>query len=348
MKHTKKCDEMLMLYYFDELDIRDAATFKKHLAQCAHCQAEYKRLQEVGDILAQAPEEVPTPTLMHRANAKIMERITVAEQHSLFFRIKQRFNHLIEKATTILAQPKYQLVGIGMAFVIGILVGKLWVSSDLRHDPQMLFNIVNSGATLTENERDYLKKTLANYMLQSGDIQVEDVLENVSTQTDESGMVEVGFKIERDFALKGGLDDPTIQNMLKYSALHDKNPERRKHAVRLLSNARPVKGIEETLSAVLLHDPEAEIRLQALQTLASYSALSENSIEALKSVVLRDSSAILRRQAIEQLRTVKGDNVATVIALVSVRDKDSTVRAKAKDVLQDLNLDQDNKPRAEQ
>lgn len=334
MKHDKHFNELLLLYFYNELSESERAGFQAHLDECYICQAEIERLQAFEKQIDRAPIPAPTPQLLAEMNRRVMLEITGSKRQPMWTTIKEYFEELFESVTLTMARPRYQLIAAGLTFVIGMFVGKLWLSTGLRHNPEVLANLVNYNYQLTPTEKEDVQKAFAGYLLKSGGIEAADLLQ-ADQGTNSGGLVEVNVKVEKNLAIKGGLDDPTIQNMLMYSARQEPDPERRLRAVRLLGQVTPRPEVDETLAAVMLRDTAEAIRLLAAQLLDD-RAMTEQRIEVYKSVVLNDSSAAIRRLALEKLVGRGNPDVVPVIALVAARDEADEIRQMARDALDAL------------
>jgi len=332
-KH-KQFDEMLMLYFYGELSSVETRIFQNHLDKCPYCQHELNKLKEMKDSLSKVPVVVPTKELIKRVNLKVLNEIRFGSKSTILSKIKDKIEEMLDSLTEIFPHPKYQLIAIGLTFVVGIFIGKMWLSSGLLNDPEMLANFIRNKRGMTKIEENGLKNALADYMLRSGDVEISDLIQKKGVEN-KGGIVSVNVKVEKDLELKGGLDDPTIQNMLMYSALHDKDPDRRLRAVKLLSKSRQNREIESTIVAVLLQDENVDVRLYAIRSLCK-KELSEQIVDVLKSVALHDKSAVIRKLAIENLYKVNSEEVIPVIALVSANDKDENVRSLARETLEKL------------
>ncbi|PIS28846.1 MAG: hypothetical protein COT43_05475 [Candidatus Marinimicrobia bacterium CG08_land_8_20_14_0_20_45_22] len=335
MRHNKKYDEAAILYFYNELTGAELVDFQQHLKSCPICQMKIEKLETLGAARIESVGIKPTEILLSRLNRQIMEKITAEPNIGIVRRLRNGWSDLTDSVRAVFMRPQYQFVTIGMTFVVGMLVGKIWLSSGLKNDPAMLANFVNSQKTMTEAEKANFQKAMANYMLSNGNVEIADLTQE-KNDLDGDGVVEVALKIERDFALKGGLDDPTIQNMLRYSAIHDQLPERRMRAVKLLSQAVPSEDIDNTLIAVLLRDKSGDVRCRAMEALAKKTD-SEQVVEVFKSAALRDSSSTIRKMAINQLVTIGKDEIIPVLALVCSQEKDESVRVVAKEGLDSLN-----------
>lgn len=334
MKHDKQFDEMLMLYFYKELSSAERQIFKNHIEECSHCQYELNKLKEMKFAISKATEAVPTEELIKRANLRVLDEIGFGSKSAVLLNVKVKIEEMLDSLTFIFSRPKYQLIAVALTFVVGVFIGKMWLSSGLLNDPEMLANFISHKPRMSETEENILKKALADYVLHSGDVEISDLIQKQGVENMD-GIVSVNVRIKKDFELVGGLDDPTIQNMLRYSALHDGNPDRRLRAVKLLSKSVQNREIESTIIAVLLQDEIVDVRLRAIQSLCKQEC-SEQILDAIESVVLRDSSVRVRKLAIEYLSNVNKEEIIPVIALVSANDKDETVRSLAREILEDL------------
>jgi hypothetical protein len=291
-------------------------------------------LNQLKTTLNAIPIPQPSPALMERINASVLEKIRQKSRAPLNNRLRNTLDDLQDAITGIFVQPRYQLISLGITLIIGMFIGKLWLSSGLRHDPSMLANFVNYQAALSDSEKENLQKALANYLLQSGGIEMAELVQD-DVDTDGDGIVEVNIKVEKDFALKGGLDDPTIVNMLQYSALNEKDKARRLHALKLLAKTSPNHENESTFIAVLLNDKEPEVRMLALENLQMYD-INERILDTYKTLALRDSSSLIRTTVLENLYTSADATVIPILALVASNDEDSQIRAAAQTYLDNI------------
>lgn len=325
---------MLMLYFYDELSSIERGIFQNHLNKCPYCQHELNKLKEMKVAILKDPVVVPTKELIKKANLRVLNQIGSVSKDTILSKIKDKIEKMLDSLTEIFPHPKYQLIAIGLTFVIGIFIGKMWLSSGLLNDPDMLASFISHRPRMTKIEENSLRNALADYMLRSGDVEISDLFQEKDVEN-EDGIVSVNVKVEKDIELKGGLDNPTIQNMLMYSALHDKDSDRRLRAVKLLSKSVQNREIESTIIAVLLQDENFDVRLHAIRSLYKKEC-SEQIVDALKSVALHDKSARVRKLAIDYLSKVNNEEIIPVIALVSANDKDETVRSLAREILEEL------------
>lgn len=334
MRHDKKFDELCLLYFYQELSEPEAVLFRKHLQKCPICQAEMRRLEALQAKMAHLPEEKPNPALLANLNQRVLAAIDKPTPETVIQKIGRWFDTLGEWVFTTLAKPRYQLATIAATFILGIVVGKIWLSSGLRHNPDMLANLINYNYQMTDAEKENLQKVMAGYLLRSNGVEINDLFQAESTPS-AGGLVEVNVKLSKDLALTGGLDDPTIQSLLMYTARQEKDTVRRQRAVRLLTQAAPNPAIKKTLTAVMLHDELEKIRLEAARSLQD-EVLDADLLEAYKAVALHDSSVEMRRLAINRLISYDSEDIIPVLALISARDTNENLRNRAQEALDRL------------
>ena len=334
MKHESKYEEMLMLYHFDELSEMGGKIFQKHLKTCTKCQQELAELQQMNSTLGLEPEEIPAMKLVEKANLKIMTKLKTETKEVGFENLKSFFNEMADSFTQLFAQPKFQLSGMAAMLMIGVLIGKVWLSSGLKNNPDMLIHLLSNNTEISTEQYNEFQKTLASTMLKSGNIEVEDFLngENIS----EDGIMSVSYKLKNNFEVTGGMDDPDVQNMFLYAARQNDNPTMRLRAINMLSKIGMNEKIEDTFSAVILNESEDNIRLKAAEVLSIHT-LTTKSLESFKSVALRDTNSNMRLKAIEVLKNNNAENVETVLAVMIARDRNDEVKAAAKKALESIN-----------
>jgi len=316
--------EMLLLYHYGELTNAERRRLESHLTTCDECRAELEQLTTMQRQFSLASQKAAQPELIERLNRRVMRQIQSRPRPAWFGRVRQLAEDILDELGHSLIRPRYQLISAGVIFLVGVLVGKIWLSTGLIHDPDMLLNFIGQQAALSRTDQAMFQRAVANYMLQSGNVEIAELVQSGGAEN-AGGLVQVNLKVEKSFALSGGLDDPMILNTLRYSALHDQDSPRRTRAVRLLTEAVPTPENENTLAAVARHDPLSLNRQEALEFLAK-RPISESLLQTFMSIALRDSSRSLRESAIEYLGESGSAEVVPVLALVSAHDPDAELR----------------------
>jgi hypothetical protein len=291
-------------------------------------------MKQMDNVLNLEPAEMPAMELVEKANLRIMSKLNKEQKESGFENLKSFLNELAESFAQLFAQPKFQLSGMAAMLLVGVLIGKVWLSSGLKSNPDMLIHLLSNNTELSTEQYTQFQKTLASTMLKSGNIEVEDVLN--TDNTSEDGIMSVSYKLKNNVEVQGGMDDPDIHDMFLYAARQDDNPTMRLKAINMLSQIGMNDKIEDTFSAVILHESEDNIRLKAAEVLGNYS-LKDKSLESFKSVALSDTCSEMRLKAIEVLQKQNAENIETVFALMAARDRDSKVKVAAQEALDSMN-----------
>lgn len=326
--------------FYGEITAPEKALYELHLQKCPICRAQKQKLEALRQKLAPLSAPKPTPALLNRLNDAILDQIDHLEAIKKRVPFKERLYQLANSVFGALAKPRYQLAALMATFLIGIVVGKLWLSSGLRRHPDMLANIINYNYQLTSDERENLQKVMAGYLLRSNGIEINDLLQTGS-EGESGGIVAVNLKLSKDMALTGGLDDPTIQSLLMYAARQDADSARRQRAVRLLIQAELNPGIVQTLTAVMLHESWAETRLLAAKALQSQPIEGEI-LEAYKAVALRDAEAGMRELALRRLIEHGTADVIPILALMTSRETDQQIQQLTQKALDQLYVKYNN------
>ncbi|HOV23436.1 MAG TPA: hypothetical protein PL107_04110 [Candidatus Marinimicrobia bacterium] len=327
MKHDKHFKELSILYFYNELSESERTDFKHHLDECQVCQAEIERLQIIAKKIDYATEPVPSARRLEALNKQVISKISSESRRPKLVNVKKYFEGMFETITIGLSRPRYQLIAASLILVIGIFIGRVGFRADLPKQPEILANFVNYNYKFTDPEKENIQKAFTNYLLKSGGIETADLLQS-GYKTDQNGLVEIYVRVKEDFAIKGGIDDPTIQNMLMYAARHNQDAEKRLLALRLLNQIEPNPIVDATFVAAMLHDNNESVRLFAAQLLEKRQ-MTKQIQEAFQLVALRDSSASLRKIALENLVNKAEQEVVPVLALVAARDESEEIRQMA-------------------
>lgn len=320
----------LLLYCYGELDGAKRARVEEHLQRCAFCR-DFIRQQEALKKLLEK-DELPeiSSLVVERLNRQVIEKLS-GEERTVPGTGRWFFTKLIGILYYPMSKPAYAFSSLLVMFVAGLIVGKIWMGSTILNDPGLLASLIESRSEMSSEERDYMKKLVAGYFLGSKELEVKDV-KKVRADGSGNGWVQVDFEIKKEMNLTGGLDDPVILNVLRYSALYDRDPHKRARAVRMLYLSRRFMENREVFLAVLLNDKDLEPRIQALEAVSRFVDNDEVR-EALKKVLLNDPVEKIRIQALEVLSKKEDRSLIPVFALVAYRDSSETLRIRAKEIL---------------
>jgi len=323
----------LLLYYYGELNGVRRLRVEEHVKECAYCREFLKQQNAFGKLLDK--DEVPqvSPLILERLNEQVIDRLTEEERD-----VPELKKGFLTKVIGILyypmSKPVYAFSSLLVMFVVGLIIGKIWMGSAILNDPGLLASLIESRSEMSREERDYLKKLVAGYFLGSKELEVKGVKE-VKAGDSGNGWIQVDFKINKEMNLTGGLDDPVILNVLRYSALYDRDPEKRVRAVRMLYLSKRFAENKEVFLAVLLNDKDPGPRVQALEAVTEFVG-DEEVKEALKKVLLNDPDEKIRMQALDVLGKTGDRSLIPIFALVAYRDSSETLQMRAKEILAKL------------
>ncbi len=124
---------------------------------------------------------------------------------------------------------------------------------------------------------------------------------------------------------------------LERKALSDPNPEERIEALDELTEEKNRKGAARVLMQVLQSDKDAEVRRAALEGLEEIEALS---LEVLSQTALNDPEASLRVRAIELMgdRDEKGKQTIDLLKRIAQIDQNREVREAAIELLEEMGM----------
>ena len=124
---------------------------------------------------------------------------------------------------------------------------------------------------------------------------------------------------------------------LERKALSDPNPEERIEALDELTEEKNRKGAARVLIQVLQSDKDAEVRRAALEGLEEIEAIS---LEVLSQTALNDPEASLRVRAIELMgdRDEKGKQTIDLLKRIAKIDQSKEVREAAIELLEEMGM----------
>ena len=157
-------------------------------------------------------------------------------------------------------------------------------------------------------------------------------------QTPNSEIVQVKYTKLVPETMEGSLDEPRIRELLMMGLRPSTtNDEVRTNSVALLASecksghrcmgGADADAIRRRLMESLLYDPDAGVRLSALQGLESYVSKDQQVRDTILVALMHDASSQVRREAIGQLGPVKSDSsVRQVLRTVSTEDENPYIR----------------------
>ena len=157
-----------------------------------------------------------------------------------------------------------------------------------------------------------------------------------SVQPDPSGRVQIVLDETRRRVISGGMDDRNIQRFLLAGA-HEDNPAVRVESVDLLkSRSAGSTEVRDALLNALSHDPNAGVRLKALEGLKPLAS-DPQVRETLAQVLLADDNPAVRMQAVDLLVTHRDDAMVGILQNLVQREDNGYVRLKCEKALKEMN-----------
>lgn len=162
----------------------------------------------------------------------------------------------------------------------------------------------------------------------------------------QTGLVQVAYETVRPATLAGTVDDADIQQLLGQALHSDSSPLSRMRAARALaeSRIRPGADIVSALEGILVSDPNAATRLQALkalQQLHEHVPVSGSLRSVLLDLVVNEPNTAIRMRALDAVTRSELVTMDVAHALeVASRDQNPHIRRQAAMALVDMETTQ--------
>jgi hypothetical protein len=309
--------DLLILKVYDELNDRQAAELKTHLAECLSCRAELSELENLAAFLRRESPEPPEVALWQARQrlTRSLRTKEIASDRRWAARLRDWISGL-----PMMLRPAYAC-GAVAALAAGVALGYL------------LFHPGEPDA----GPFDPLARP---------DIRIS----NVTLEQPDPGTrtVLVSFEAMRLVRMEGDVDDPRIQRVLTHALLSAQNPGVRLRAVDAIGS-RGTDGSDPEILAALIGamrtDPNPAVRHNALLALRRYPTTPELN-RAFADVLVNDRNARLRIEAIEALHSTAGEGIGLEPVLIqhlerSLREDDNDfVRRRTQSLLETAGYNQ--------
>ncbi len=147
-------------------------------------------------------------------------------------------------------------------------------------------------------------------------------------KTNGNGHVYFAMETSKKYDIRGGINDPVIQQLLYYLLLNDENPGKRLKALKLLKEAAPQLDATAVLVSSLLTDENPGVRLRSIELLDGYNA-SEMIIDACIKTLLEDENEAVRQKALDIIARHPAERSLPVLRIVSAMDNNKYIRIRA-------------------
>jgi hypothetical protein len=296
-------------YCYGEISSEAEEALESHLAGCENCRTELARHRRFLELLEEREPAVDAGLLVECRNdlsRSLRQEIAAEQQHGAGWRGWRRFSQQVRDFAHINI-PFRVPVGAMALVALGFVAA--------RYTPERF-----GGA----------RAALAAPMFSS----VRSV-EPVA-----AGQVQIAVDETRRHVVSGSLQDPRIQQLLVSGVTDGSNPSARLQAIQVLhqvyaeSNADSSQ-VEQALLGALEHDPDAGVRLKALEGLKQYS---EDVVvrTSLANVLQRDQDPAVRAQAIDLLAVHSDGSLVGVLQNVVQREDNEYVRTQIAQMLAQL------------
>ncbi len=297
----------LSLYLYGELDFAREEELDQHLSGCAFCQQALTREKTWHTALKSENSDVPLD-LLAQCRQGLRESITREPKNQPLARSWFRWVNPLHFSPT---RWSSQIAMASFLVFLGFGVAR-WMD---RHD-------LSKGLVSGITEAGLFNPATA---------RVRDI-EPVA-----QGRIRVVF--DQQGEMTGSVNDAIVRQML-LAATRDQDPGLRVSSMQMLTNETG-DDVREALLNSVLHDPNAAVRMQALEGLRRYP-VDTGTLSALRFVLQHDENAGVRSEAIDVLAPLDRRLqmtpalVGTLQDLMNSAQDDDYIRARCFTVLQEV------------
>jgi hypothetical protein len=315
--------EDIVLSVYGELPDDRAHRLEQHLAACERCRQEMDAVAALQKAMSAMPMAEPSPSLIARTRLRLDEALDAIPQGGFFRRVSQRFRRSVG---TLQGAPV-----MAMALLVAGVAAGGWggYRAGLRtvHSSQAQNNTSNPSSVPVVADLDAAQIAgVSSISLEPGSENVEVRFERVIPET--------AF---------GTLDDPQIRQLLLLGTRERTNPVVHDDSVNLLAQecqaGHQCTGgpIRNALMVALRYDRNAGVRRKALEGLESYIPMDTKVRDAVLEALLHDPDAEVRTEAIGLLEPVDADAaVRNVMEMVASRDDNAHIRTVSRQFLEQV------------
>jgi hypothetical protein len=294
-------------YCYGEISSEAEEALESHLADCENCRNELARHRKFLELLEDREPVAEAGLLLACRNdfsRALRQEIAVEQRHGAGWRGWRRFTRQVRDFSRINI-PFRVPVGAMALVALGFVAA--------RYTPEKFGGV---------------RAALAAPMFSSVR----------SVEPDAAGQVQIAVDETRRHVVSGSLQDPRIQELLVSGVTDGSNPNVRLQSIQVLhqmesgADAEPVK---EALLGALEHDPDAGVRLKALEGLKQYS---DDVVvrSSLASVLQKDQAPAVRARAIDLLAAHSDGSLVGVLQNVVQREDNEYVRGQIAQMLAQL------------
>lgn len=309
--------DCIVLLNYGELPDELAGVLEQHLAGCEDCREELDSFQRFEERLATLPVLEPSPNLLAQSRMRLDDALDMIPPHGFLTQLRTNFYRWVGN---VQSAPALATLLLGVGFLSGNFVHRYQVASAPKPQGQ---------GPVTLNHP------------------AEGVIANVTgiVQTPNSELVQVKYNRIVPESMEGSLDSPEIRSLLMVATNAAATPVVRMDSVSLLTDeckaghaCQPTpdgNGIRHALMVSLRYDPDAGVRMKALEGLQRYVGQDQHVRDAVLEAVMHDSDAQVRQTAIGVLEPVQSDSsVRQVLRTVATQDANPFIRTASFNALQ--------------
>ncbi len=313
-----KCElvkENIILANYGELPDEFAGTLEQHLESCEECRREWDEMRVLEEQLALLPVVEPSPNLLAQSRMRLDDALDLIPPGGFFTRLRSNFFTWVGH---VQSAPALATLLVGVGFIGGNVTYRYQVKHEPKQTTVRLSNPTEGAVAnvtgIVQTPNSEMVQVKYNRM----------VPESMEGSLDSPAIREL---------LLTGSHSATDSNVRASSVSLLADECRAGHAC--LGGADP-KGIRNQLLVSMLYDEDADVRLTALQGLQRYVGQDPRVRDAIAEALSRDPSADVRKQAIATLAPVKTDStVRQVLRTVSTQDVNPYIRTASYNALQD-------------
>lgn len=316
-----KCEmaqQNIILAHYGELPDELAGALEQHLAICEDCRNELIAMQAVEERLALLPVMEPDPNMLAQARMRLDDALDLIPPGGFFQRLRTNFFTWVGH---VQSAPALATLLVGVGFISGTLVNKYEAHQTELAKPKS-FTISHPTEGTVANVTGIVQ------LPNSEMVQVN--YNRVIPETFEGSLDEPKV---RELLLKG-ISTPTADDVRVDAVSLLANECKVGHEC--IGGGDP-KSIRNQLLVAMRYDDDAGVRLTALEGLQRYVGQDPRVRDAIAESLSRDPNAEVRKQAIATLAPVRSDStVRQVLRTASTRDENAYIRTASYNVLQGM------------
>lgn len=274
----------LVMYAADELEGPERDSFEEHLDHCSRCGAALEAERRMEAILAPQQRPEPSAALLASCRNRFEDSLDEMDHRSIFV----RWAEAIFPAHWLALHPAASAAAL---ILIGFSAGMLAP----RH---------SQGVSATPSAQS--AATLGAMGLDNQELQSANVSGINWTPADgnRQARIEVQMTTQKPMVLQGTVDDKEVKQLLLYVLRNNRRfgPDVRINAVDLLKTRAGDADVEQALCQLERVDRNPAVRLKALEALTD-AAPNPAAIQTMLDALVKDSNIGVRVEAVNSLRT---------------------------------------------